>query len=80
MMEGGGEGLYARRHLTAGSIVAFYNGIRLKAEEMSPYSDNDYSIVVEWEEKTLPFPFPWVSTADHMDLPPEVSVSVSQSL
>jgi len=31
-VEGGGEGLYARRSLAKGEIVAFYNGIRLPPE------------------------------------------------
>merc|ERR1711874_626854 len=31
-VEGGGEGLYARRNVAKGEIVAFYNGIRLPPE------------------------------------------------
>ena len=32
-VEGGGEGAYARKNLPAGTVVAYYNGIRMKAEE-----------------------------------------------
>jgi len=70
-VEGGGQGLFANQDIPAGSIVAFYNGIRMTPEEKSPWEDRAYSIVVEWEEKRLAFPFPWVSKADHMDLPPK---------
>merc|ERR1711962_1715451 len=66
-----GDGLYAARDLCAGELVAFYNGIRLGADERSPYFNSDYAIMVEWENKTLPFPFPWVKTGQHLDLPPE---------
>ena len=70
-VEGGGQGLFANTDIPADSIVAFYNGIRMTAEEKSPWEDRAYSIVTEWEEKKLAFPFPWVSEADHMDLPPK---------
>ena len=70
-VEGGGQGLFANQDIPAGSIVAFYNGIRMTPEEKSPWEDRAYSIVVEWEEKRLAFPFPWDSKADHMDLPPK---------
>merc|ERR1711962_865057 len=66
-----GDGLYAARDLCEGELVAFYNGIRLGADERSPYFNSDYAIMVEWENKTLPFPFPWVKTGQHLDLPPE---------
>ena len=70
-VEGGGEGLFANTDIPSDSIVAFYNGIRMTPEEKSPWEDRAYSIVVEWEEKKLAFPFPWVNVADHMDLPPK---------
>ena len=70
-LEGGGEGLYALRDVKAGTLVSFYNGLRMTAEEQSPNDGQDFAIVVEWEERRLPFPFPWLNVEDHMDLPPE---------
>jgi hypothetical protein len=70
-VQGGGDGLFATRDLPAGAVVAFYNGIRMTAADKTPFPEHDYTIVVEWEEKMVSFPFPWVSTADHMDLPPK---------
>lgn len=74
-LEGGGQGLFANTDIPVDTIVAFYNGIRMTPEEESPWQDRAYSIVVEWEEKKLAFPFPWVSVADHMDLPPKYHTS-----
>jgi len=76
-VEGGGQGLFANTDIPTDTIVAFYNGIRMTPEEKSPWEDRAYSIVVEWEEKKLAFPFPWVSVADHMDLPPKYHTSES---
>lgn len=74
-VEGGGDGLFATRDLPAGAVVAFYNGIRMTAEERTPYPGYDYTIVVEWEEKILSFPLPCLNTADHMDLPPKYRIA-----
>ena len=32
---GGGEGLFAARDLEAGSVVSFYNGVRIRSEEQA---------------------------------------------
>ena len=67
-MEGGGEGAYAKKGIPAGTVVAYYNGIRMKAGEKSPYDDTGYAIFVEWNRKSL-FGY---KNGDHVDLPPKV--------
>jgi histone-lysine N-methyltransferase SETD7 len=67
VVEGAGEGLYARRHIPAGTLVAYYNGIRMTKEQHSPYPETGYSIFLEWKERGS-------KSGDHMDLPPEVRV------
>ena len=64
-VEGGGEGLYARKYIPAGTLIAYYNGIRMTKEQRTPYGDTGYAIFVEWAERGR-------RTGDHMDLPPEV--------
>ena len=64
-VEGGGEGLYARKNIPAGTLIAYYNGIRMTKEQRTPYGDTGYAIFVEWAERGR-------RTGDHMDLPPEV--------
>ena len=68
LMEGGGDGGYAKKDIPAGTLVAYYNGIRLKAGENSPYYDTGYAIFVEWNRKSL-FGY---KNGEHMDLPPKV--------
>jgi len=63
-VEDGGEGLYARRNLTGGSLVAFYNGVRMVKGQPSPYKDTGYAIFLEWVERGK-------KSGEHMDLPPE---------
>lgn len=63
-VEGGGEGLYAKRNIAAGTLIAYYNGIRMTKEQRTPYGDTGYAIFVEWAERGR-------RTGDHMDLPPE---------
>ena len=67
-MEGGGDGAYAKKDIPAGTLVAYYNGIRLKAGENSPYYDTGYAIFVEWNRKSL-FGY---KNGEHMDLPTKV--------
>jgi len=67
-VEGGGEGLYARKNIPAGTLIAFYNGIRMTKEQRTPWSDTGYAIFVEWAERGR-------RTGDHMDLPPEFHAS-----
>lgn len=69
-VEGGGEGLYARRDIPAGTLIAYYNGIRMVKAQHSPYRDTGYAIFVEWEERGK-------KSGDHMDLPPELHSSAA---
>jgi len=67
-MDGGGEGLFAKRFIASGTIVAFYNGVRIGQEESNPHGTTGYCIFVDWG-KQLPFPFPWVKEGDQIDIP-----------
>ena len=49
-IEGGGEGAFAIKELRPGTLVAFYNGIRLKQDEKTPYEDTGYAIWVEFQK------------------------------
>ena len=48
---GSGEGAFARRHIPAGAVVAFYNGIKMTEKEKSPYEDSGYAIYVEFVQR-----------------------------
>ena len=66
---GGGEGVYAKKDIAAGRVVAYYNGIRMKAGENCPYDeDSGYAIFVEWHKDSKHEH----KKGDHMDLPPQV--------
>ena len=67
-LEDSGEGLYARTHLPASTIVAFYNGIRVPQGAANPHKGYGYCIFVDWG-KQLPFPFPWVKEGEMIDIP-----------
>merc|ERR1711892_176704 len=71
---GGGEGLYAKKEIAAGRVVAYYNGIRMKAGENSPYDeDTGYAIFVEWHKGSKDV----YKKGDHMDLPPQYQSSTA---
>jgi len=69
-LEGGGECLYARRDIPAGTLIAYYNGIRLGPGEKTPYHDTGYAIYVEWKRKRG-------QKGDHMDIPPDYQQSTN---
>lgn len=48
---GSGEGAFARRDIPAGSLVAFYNGIKMTEKEKTPYDDSGYAIYVEFVKR-----------------------------
>lgn len=60
-VEGGGEGLYARRDIKAGEVVAFYNGIRLPYEPglKEDWATSGYKIFINADH----------SSGERMDLP-----------
>lgn len=64
-VEGAGEGLYARVDLEPGMVVAYYNGLKMKAgEKSSAEFDTGYGIFIDfartWKEK---------QNTEHMDIP-----------
>ena len=69
-VEGGGEGAYARKNLQPGTVVAYYNGLRFKSGEKSPFHDTGYAIFVEWNRKSLY----GCKKGEHMDIPPKVTI------
>ena len=71
-MDGAGEGLFAKRDIPAGVLVTYYNGIRMKALEKSPYDDTGYAIFVEWNRDSKD----GHKKGEHMDLPPQVRYRV----
>ena len=67
-MDGGGEGAYAKKDIPTGTVVAYYNGIKMKAGEKSPYDETGYAIFIGENKKNL---F-GCKTGEHMDIPPKV--------
>ena len=49
-ISGGGEGAFATRDIRAGTLVAYYNGIRMSQDEKTPYEDTGYAIWVEFQK------------------------------
>ena len=49
-VSGSGEGLQAKRRLRAGTLVAYYNGVRIKCDDkyLVAYSTG-YAINLEWD-------------------------------
>jgi histone-lysine N-methyltransferase SETD7 len=45
---GAGDGLFAKRRLSEGASVAFYNGIRVRPGEEPPFRSINYEIYVDW--------------------------------
>ena len=41
-IKGSGEGMYAKRNFVAGTVVSFYNGIRMSADELDEDSKEDW--------------------------------------
>jgi len=67
-IDGGGEGAFAKRDLKAGTVVAYYNGIRMKAGEKSSCGDDTgYAIFIEWNRDSLY----GQKNGAHMDIPPK---------
>ena len=68
-IDGGGEGAFAKRDLKAGTVVAYYNGVRMKAGEKSSCGDDTgYAIFIEWNRDSLY----GQKNGDHMDVPSKV--------
>ena len=69
-IHGSGDGLRLRRDVEAGTVVAFYHGLRMKAADESPWgAPTGYGIMVEWDRDKK-------DTSDVLDLSPEVTCSL----
>ena len=67
-IHGSGDGLRLRRDVEAGTVVAFYHGLRMKAADESPWgAPTGYGIMVEWDRDKK-------DTSDVLDLSPEVNL------
>ena len=67
-INGSGEGLKAKRNVSAGKIVAYYHGVRMKAHEENPFGSKPtgYAIYLEWDREKR-------DNSDVLDISPEVS-------
>ena len=54
MGEGAGDGLFLRRDVPAGTVVAFYNGIRVMPGETPPFRSKAYQIFLDWKPTNVP--------------------------
>ena len=52
-MPNSGDGLYVKRDIPANTTICFYNGIRVKPGEQSPWINTGYQIFVDWNKKTV---------------------------
>ena len=43
-----GDGLFLRRDVSAGTVVSFYNGIRIMPGEIPPFRSDSYQIFLDW--------------------------------
>jgi hypothetical protein len=48
MSDNAGDGLFLRKDVKANTTISFYNGIRIKPGEVSPYESTGYQIWVDW--------------------------------
>ena len=67
---GSGEGLKARKNISAGKIVAYYHGVRMKAHEEAPFGPRPtgYAIYLEWDREKR-------ENSDVLDISPEVNIT-----
>ena len=55
MSEFAGDGLFVKRDTPANTTICFYNGVRVKPGEKSPYPNSGYQIFVDWNKKSVSF-------------------------
>ena len=48
-----GDGLFVRKNIPAGTVVSFYNGIRVLPGEMPPFRSRSYQILLDWRPTTV---------------------------
>lgn len=62
---GGGDGLFAKVDIPAGTLVAYYNGLRMKAGDAKLFEQSTgYSIYLEWDTELR-------KTSDVLDIAPQ---------
>lgn len=64
MGDNAGDGLFLKKDVKANTTISFYNGIRVKPGEHSPFENSGYQIYVDWNKAGE-------VTSDFMDIPPE---------
>ena len=48
LSDGAGDGLFLRKDVDAGTMVSFYNGIRIMPGEIPPFRSDSYQIFLDW--------------------------------
>ena len=48
MGECAGDGLFLHKDVSAGTVVSFYNGIRIMPGEIPPFRSDGYQIFLDW--------------------------------
>ena len=72
-ISGSGEGLRVREDVEAGTIVAYYHGLRMPASEENPWGPpTGYGIFLEWDRDKR-------DKSDVLDLSPEVNIQYFQT-
>ena len=50
-----GDGLFLKKDVKANTTISFYNGIRVKPGEHSPFENSGYQIYVDWNKAGVRF-------------------------
>ena len=53
MSDHAGDGLYIKRDVPPNTTICFYNGVRVKPGEHSPWYNTGYQIWVDWNKKSV---------------------------
>ena len=53
MSDHAGDGLYVKRDVPANTTICFYNGVRVKPGQHSPWYNTGYQIYVDWNKKSV---------------------------
>jgi len=66
MGEGAGDGLFLHKDVSAGTMVSFYNGIRIMPGEIPPFRSDSYQIFLDWRPTNIQN-----NDREYLDIPPE---------
>jgi histone-lysine N-methyltransferase SETD7 len=72
LVEGGGEGLFAKEDIDEDILVAYYNGVRIKPGEEGVEEDTGYSIYIDWGQTRSER-----IKSEHMDIPSKYQSSAN---